>query len=175
MTSGLVQWGIASGMKSRKARTVSEHRNRAPPTVTIGWQRAALALRRAACPAIALGDDRGRVARGSAVLHGGRDESRAHALGDRLAHDEHPVEPVDAHAHLVAGLDGLCRLRALAADADMPRPAGGRRGRPGLVDADGPEPGIHSRGGAHGVATTGAVGAIVRVRRAAIVPAAMSP
>ena len=39
MTSGLVQSGIASGMKRRNARIVSDARKNAPPAATSGWQR----------------------------------------------------------------------------------------------------------------------------------------
>src|SRR5690606_1156783 len=89
---------------------------------------APLAFGRAPRTAVAHGEHRDRIAGRRAVLVRGDGDRRSDTLDERPAHHQDAVESGDAHAHLIPGLYGLCRLRALTIHPHMPCPACGRRG-----------------------------------------------
>src|SRR5690606_17280747 len=98
---------------------------------------AALALRRPARATVAPGEPHELLAgraRFSTVDVCLRGFGRADPLGEQVLDDEHPVEPRNPHAHLVADADCLCGLRPLAVDAHVPRAASCGREGPRLVD-----------------------------------------
>ena len=135
---------------------------------------AALTLGRPARPAITDGNEGclfpRRQGRGAIVYREGCRRC-TDALGQELLDDEDAVEACDPDAQLIADPHGLCGLRAIASDVNMPRTARRSGCGSGFVDPDCPEPGIHSNGVGHTVDSLAARAAWVAITA----PTAMSP
>src|SRR5690606_29891781 len=114
---------------------------------------AALTLRGAPGSAVAVHDRRIELARRRGRGEIGicrRSNGRTHALEQQLLGLQDLVEPVNAHAHLVANLHRMRGLHRLTIGAHMPATDRRRRRRASLIDAHGPQPHIATHGARFG-------------------------